>query len=336
MSSICLTEQTLDALMPMHMVVDMTGAILQAGRSVFKLFESPLIGRSLFDVIEIKVPETILGLEGLRAHAGRKLQLSPRENASAQFKAQAVEIQMGEKRCFLLNLSAGIGLPSIVSRYHLSGGDFAPTDMALEMLYLIEAQSAVMAELRRLNTRLNSEKEEARSQADRDCLTGLHNRRPLSREMQRMIVRGLHFAILLLDMNAFKSINDTLGHLAGDQALCRVANILQSETRQSDLVARIGGDEFVILFKNLIDLQIVKDVAARINQNLSIPYHHEERAMNLSLSSGIALSIEDASPTVEGVLSAADLALYASKAAGGKTHVATALDGAFFAHPLSA
>ena len=121
------------------------------------------------------------------------------------------------------------------------------------MLYLVEAKSAAMDESRALNSRLQGAKIAAEEQAFTDTLTGLKNRRALDHVMARLLAMGEVFSCMHVDLDYFKSINDTLGHAAGDHVLQVVAQVLVAETRAPDTIARVGGDEFVILVHDMDD-----------------------------------------------------------------------------------
>ena len=121
----------------------------------------------------------------------------------------------------LLNLSFGIRLIDAVRQHALTDADFAATDMAVEMLYLVEVKQAVMTELRRLNLRLQGAKATAEEQALTDTLTGLRNRRALDVSLPALIGQGVAFGLMHIDLDYFKQVNDTLGHAAGDQVLRR-------------------------------------------------------------------------------------------------------------------
>ena len=111
------------------------------------------------------------------------------------------------------------------------------------------------AELERRTNQLESLQDQLRDQAERDWLTGLHNRRYLARELERLAQerRSLPLSLAILDLDHFKSINDRFGHEAGDQVLIRVARLLCDVLRASDTVVRSGGEEFVILMPSTDD-----------------------------------------------------------------------------------
>ena len=165
--------------------------------------------------------------------------------------------------------------------------------------------------------------EQLTKQAFRDSLTGLPNRAlfmdRLSHGLTRAKRRHEHLAVLFLDLDRFKVINDTLGHTVGDQLLVEVSNRLSSALRPGDTVARLGGDEFGLLLEDVADAETAELVALRIEAELAKPLSFEGREVFVTASIGIALSSERLG-TPEEVLRDADLAMYHAKAKGQARH----------------
>jgi len=151
--------------------------------------------------------------------------------------------------------------------------------------------------------------------ARHDGLTGLLNRRALGERLEDALLRsqrGESCAVLALDLDRFKEVNDTLGHAVGDAVLCSVASRLLDVTRETDVLARPGGDEFVIIQFGLHQLQDVETLATRIIETLSQPYEIDGHMVTTGVSIGIAVAPADGTE-VEQVLRCADLALYGAK-----------------------
>ena len=150
-----------------------------------------------------------------------------------------------------------------------------------------------------------------RQQAAKDSLTGLANYRRLVEiidgELKRSERTGREFAILFLDLDGLKKINDAFGHLVGSQALCRLADVLSNCARDMDTAARFGGDEFAIVLPET-GVESANVVARRIRQSLA----RDDKKPNLSVSIGVAVYPRDGT-SIETILSAADKALYLRK-----------------------
>ena len=306
----------LDVLCPMHVEVDAAGVIRHAGPTIAKLVDGPVVGQPLLDVFEIVRPRAVESLADIHDKEGDALHLRLRDGHRTTMKAVAVAHGSGA----ILNLSFGISIVEAVGNYRLTSLDFAPTDLTIEMLYLVEAKSAAMEESRDLNARLQGAKIAAEEQAFTDTLTGLKNRRAMDHIMARHIALGSSFACMNVDLDYFKSINDALGHAAGDHVLQVVARILVEETRAQDTVARAGGDEFVLLIHEIEDKETLHKIATRIIARLEEPIPFNGEMCRISGSAGTSRSGQYETATVEMMLHHADVALYASKRAGRARH----------------
>jgi diguanylate cyclase (GGDEF)-like protein len=157
------------------------------------------------------------------------------------------------------------------------------------------------------------------SQAVTDALTGLLNRRGFHRALESALARiersGQRLAVLYLDLDGFKRINDSLGHDAGDQLLRRVGEQLKACLRPYDSLARIGGDEFTALLDNLGHPEDAARVAEKLIELVSVRHHLDGVDFTLGASVGIAC-FPECGQSVEGLLRAADMAMYEAKRAG--------------------
>jgi diguanylate cyclase (GGDEF)-like protein/PAS domain S-box-containing protein len=153
-----------------------------------------------------------------------------------------------------------------------------------------------------------------------DPLTGLANRALFVERVGYAAARARRrsehrFALLFIDLDGFKAVNDTLGHPAGDQVLISVARRLEACVRPGDVVARLGGDEFAVLLERIDEPGGATDVAARILEELRPSFTVSGREMSVSASVGIAVSVTGREPP-EDLLQDADTAMYRAKAAG--------------------
>lgn len=166
---------------------------------------------------------------------------------------------------------------------------------------------------------LRKSEEEFRHMALHDSLTGLATRLLFEDRLNNaMEVAKRHetgMAVLMVDLDKFKGINDSFGHLAGDEVLRQAAYRLLRAVRTSDTVARIGGDEFVVLLPDLNDLLMAESVAAKIVQSLSAPVLFEDNKISVSVSVGVCASNAE-ELAEEALLKSADYALYQAKAKG--------------------
>ncbi|MEH2211659.1 EAL domain-containing protein [Nostoc sp.] len=153
-----------------------------------------------------------------------------------------------------------------------------------------------------------------------DGLTGLPNRHFFMKRLELAIQRAYrlqnyHFAVLFLDLDRFKVVNDSLGHLVGDQLLIAIAEKLQATIRPMDLAARLGGDEFAILLEEIKDIQEAVRIAERIFAELQIPIMIEGREVYTTSSVGIVLGTKDYVQASH-LLRDADIAMYRAKNKG--------------------
>jgi len=229
-----------------------------------------------------------------------------------------------------------------VKAFGVGGVDYITKPFQVEeVLARVENQlnlRAAQAEIRQLNATLELrvlqrtaqlEKEIAKRQrvqeqllhlALHDVLTGLPNRAWLMKRLEQVIQRtqqepGYLFAVLFLDCDNFKAVNDSLGHLVGDNLLIAAARRLESCLYPACTIARLGGDEFVILLEAISGLEDATRVAEQLHQDLMLPFHLDDRQIYINASIGIVLG----SPIYEKpehLLRDADTAMYRAKAKG--------------------
>lgn len=154
---------------------------------------------------------------------------------------------------------------------------------------------------------------------NRDGLTGIFNRRyleqRLSTEFDRVKRYGGEFSFIMFDLDYFKKVNDTYGHLGGDEVLCSVANEVSKLLRTSDIVGRYGGEEFGIILP-ATELEGARVFAERLRQSIAeAPVAYKDSSIAVSVSMGL-IQYSSATPTYESMINGADMALYASKKGG--------------------
>lgn len=217
-------------------------------------------------------------------------------------------------------------VPTVVALLVHAGLD--RSDPAHFQLFLVEAallavitglSIQTMLHLYRTATRHLTTEHDLAHLAKRDALTGLANRLLLRERFEACVtaprIDDAKLAVLCLDLDGFKPVNDTLGHPAGDALLRAVAQRLSETVRAEDTVARLGGDEFVILQTQVTHADEMQMLARRIIRTLSQPYDIEGKQARISASIGIAVA-DMAQPNLDYLLSSADTALYLAKADG--------------------
>lgn len=159
--------------------------------------------------------------------------------------------------------------------------------------------------------------------AGHDDLTGLPNRETLLQQLSELSSAGEPIALLFLDLDSFKDINDGLGHQVGDQVLIEIAERIKSVIRPHDIVGRLHGDEFLVVCRSTTEVETAHVIAARIVTAVGAPLSSSAQGLMVSGSVGIALS-EDCDGTIdtpEQLLVAADIAMYEAKRLGGSLSV---------------
>lgn len=303
----------LGRLMPLFLLLDPEAVIRDCGQTLRKILGPGVLGQRLDAVFCPVQPRAVARAADLLGPGPLRLRL--RAPCATAFKGAAVPLAGGAGA--LVNLSFSYGLREAVAHHGLSATDFAATDLAFELLYLAEANAAVIAEARKASERLRGARAQAQEQALTDPLTGLRNRRGLDRTLARLGAGGVPFGLVHVDLDFFKQINDTYGHAAGDAVLVEVARRLRRAVRDDDGVARLGGDEFVVLLAGLRDRAGVAAVAERLLADLARPLAPElAGGRGISASLGVVVWPGGGAVSADALLLAADRALYASKGAG--------------------
>jgi diguanylate cyclase (GGDEF)-like protein len=215
--------------------------------------------------------------------------------------------------------AAGLGVLVVSSRVHLS-----TLAVALAGATLLAAAARTLLSYRQLAWMADLR----RHAATTDDLTGLPNRRALYAEGHARLVDqpSRPQALLMLDLDKFKEVNDSLGHHAGDQLLVQVASRLLEHLREGDVLARLGGDEFAVLLQDA-GRDEATDVAVKLRATLAEPFALENITLHSGVSVGIALFPDDG-PDLNTLLRKADIAMYKAKTSGNGHHVYRGADDA--------
>lgn len=226
------------------------------------------------------------------------------------------ELKKNESECYLPILVITVQTDSKLEALKAGAKDFIskPFD-------LMEAKVRIynMLEVRLLYKQLEQYSHSMESWALHDALTGLPNRRLLIDRMALAIAHARRkkciTTIIYLDLDGFKQINDSLGHVAGDMLLKIVADRFVAAVRQEDTVARIGGDEFVIVLWELNDAHEVPALVSKILTAVSQPYNINGQTVHITASAGVSI-YPTHSEDMETLINSADAALYESKYVG--------------------
>ncbi len=196
-------------------------------------------------------------------------------------------------------------------------GNKIPVDIALSRI-VEEDYKGTVAFVRDMSEARLSERR-LRHQATHDELTGLTNRWQFSEYLAQAISHAerdnRQIALLFLDLDGFKSVNDSFGHAVGDSLLIAIAADLRAQVRSSDVVARIGGDEFAVLLRDIERVSDAVSVANKIGSALSCPRMIENAPITTGCSVGVAMYPSDAQGP-DALMRCADLAMYNAKAQG--------------------
>ncbi|ETX14763.1 diguanylate cyclase [Roseivivax halodurans JCM 10272] len=321
-----LTPEMLDALRPMHLWFDRDGAIRRSGPTLRKLLapRDPQ-EHQLLELFEPLRPRGIGSVADLIRHSSRGLRLRLRHRPGTIFVGHAVPDGAGGG---VLDLSFGISVAEALRHHTLTGADFPPTDQTVELLFLIESKSAAMESAIRLNNRFQSARLAAEARAKTDPLTNLLNRRGAEEELDRLSATGVPFAVIQIDLDRFKLVNDGEGHAAGDRVLRIVAGHLGRCTRLGDTAARLGGDEFLLILPDPPGPDELIAAGKRLIRQIETPIQFRGTSLSVSASLGIAYGGGVPGAESRSVVDAADAALYAAKG-DGRARVALAPGNAF-------
>ncbi len=196
----------------------------------------------------------------------------------------------------------------------------AGPEIAIGLLLVILIISLLVLRLRRSTANLEAERAAAHHLAYHDKLTGLGNRamfeKCLDEAIEKTIPQESELAMLILDLDMFKQVNDTLGHQAGDELICEVAKRLQPLVRNTDVITRLGGDEFAIIATNFTCIKDIKTMCKRMVKSIKEPFDLEAGQAFVGVSIGVSVSIDNYIDSSEELVRKADIALYEAKNGG--------------------
>lgn len=264
------------------------------------------------------------------------------EATSAQEAFQLTETHQFNMILLDFHLPGSSGIDTLHTLKRLSAGDTAivivshNSDDQLALLcvdagaqdFLLKSEISVMRLKRaillvqerfKLEQALKQSYEKLRILAEQDSLTGLSNRYFFDETLKNLIHKAKrsnqNIGLLLLDLDKFKDVNDTLGHDAGDDLLRHVSRRLKQSTRDGDIICRLGGDEFAIIVSNMDSINSLRHLSSRIIKALSQPVFLVDKEISISASIGVATFPDCSSDSVE-LMKYADVAMYRAKTCG--------------------
>ncbi|MEH2423162.1 MAG: EAL domain-containing protein [Nostoc sp.] len=302
---------TLDTIPDPVLILDENGIICQtnaAAEELFKITVQQLLGQNLNQL--------------LICYRGKPEQWSIRSEQTLKINQGLRIVESTISQPFNSQLREYVVIVRDITKRKLVEGKLVQYCYQLEQLVIQQS-----IELIRVNQQLGKDiikREQAQEQllhnSLHDGLTGLPNQRLFMEQVQLAIERTKQqnnylFAVLFLDLDRFKVVNDSLGHLMGNQLLIAISRRLKSVVRVGDIVARFGGDEFTILVEEIEDISTAIQIAERIKKMLALPFQLNEHRVFTNASIGIALSKADYQQAVQ-ILRDADLAMYCAKLLG--------------------
>ena len=228
------------------------------------------------------------------------------------------------------NMVAYGSVTLLIVLYFINPSDVIRNGLVLILLLIVIRQYFILRENRKLNDELEELVDQKTGDLQKalnnmeyvakyDHLTRLPNRRMIVNELEMLIdaseKKHATFALLFMDMDRFKTVNDTLGHKAGDELLKQVAGKLKQSVREADKIGRYGGDEFIILLEN-VDENDIRQVATRIKHAFIHAFNLEGKAFYTSPSIGVSLYPDDGTTALD-LIKYADIAMYDAKSNGG-------------------
>ena len=315
---------SLDWVSPFNLRIDAGGRIAGMGPTLALLFDgADCVGQAFEDRFEMIAPRRSAGTPLEQVFDGFtavKLRTRPAGDFRS-FQLPGAAIPMagpGETpQGHLIFLTPGGDLQILIEFLDLKQRDLSPADSSSELLFLLETQKQMLSDSIKMAERLKTARNQAERLAMRDPLTDLLNRRGLRHRLDGLMqTDAAEVAILHIDLDRFKQINDTFGHAAGDAVLCHMADLLSDVAGTQDFASRFGGDEFVLTLSGDSALGRASRAARRIGLNLTEPISWNGRDLTVGASIGIAASGPGEAIRTDALLQRADVALYDVKRNG--------------------
>ncbi len=319
-----LNASLLDAAFPFHIVFDRDLRITQVGTSIQRMHQDSMVGSPIHALFDVATPKIANSFD---AFVGRPKSLFLLRSLTKQgllLRGQVLHDPAAEVLIFVG--SPWVTQISAFATLGLTLTDFAASDAAVDYLLILQNQSSSLTQAEELAEQLHQTARQLTHQAFHDALTGLPNRAMLLDHLQRrlepVVGRPHHVAVLMLDLDGFKAVNDSYGHSAGDAVLGIIGKRLRTVSGENDIVARFGGDEFAFVLEprgphSDVDVAAAFEVADRVLTVLAEPIQLPScPAITVPLTASIGIAHAHGTETAEDILRNADLAMYSAKANG--------------------
>ena len=319
-----LNASLLDAAFPFHIVIDRDLRITQAGSSIQRMHQDNMVGSPINALFDVATPKIATTFDGFVSRPRSLFLFRSLTKQGLLLRGQVLHDPVAEALIF-------VGSPwvteiSAFASLGLTLTDFAASDAAVDYLLILQNQSSSLTQAEELAEQLHHTARQLTHQAFHDALTGLPNRAMLLDHLQRrlepVVGRPHHVAVLMLDLDGFKAVNDSYGHSAGDAVLGIIGKRLRTVSGENDIVARFGGDEFAFVLEprgphSDVDVAAAFEVAERVLTVLAEPIQLPScPAITVPLSASIGIAHAHGTETAEDILRNADLAMYSAKANG--------------------
>ncbi|MEM7341999.1 MAG: EAL domain-containing protein [Actinomycetota bacterium] len=310
-----LAHRLIGELFPFHLLIALDGepTVVEAGATVEQWIARPVAGELLAKRFAISRPRlTELETDDLLTRRTSVFILDVVDQAK-QLRGQMLVLDADHVLFVGSPVLTTIG---DIEQIGLAMADFAPHDATLDMIVLQRFAQMQVDDLAQRATELQeavADRDRFSHSAFTDSLTGLANRRAFWRRCEQLVAERRPLALLFVDVDHFKAVNDAHGHAAGDAVLCAIANRLDAAVRRSDLVARLGGDEFAIVLVGA-DEATTRAIVERIDDHVCAPIDVDGERLNASVSIGV---VTDAGGKgVDELVQAADVAMYEGRQVG--------------------